>query len=44
MGEYQVQWNELMAASVLATLPVMVLYGFLERYLVAGITAGAVKG
>ena len=44
LGEYQVAWNEMMAAAVLATLPVFVLYGFLERYLVQGITAGAVKG
>ena len=44
MGEYQVLWNEMMAAAVLATLPVFILYGFLERYLVQGITAGAVKG
>jgi multiple sugar transport system permease protein len=44
MGEYQVIWNEMMAAAVLATLPVLILYGFLERYLVQGITAGAVKG
>ncbi len=44
LGEYQVIWNEMMAAAVLATLPVFVLYGFLERYLVQGITAGAVKG
>jgi ABC-type maltose transport system permease subunit len=34
----------LIAVAVLATLPVFVLYGFLERYLVQGITAGAVKG
>lgn len=44
MGEYQVTWNQLMAAATLATLPVLVLYGFLERYLVQGMTAGAVKG
>jgi ABC-type glycerol-3-phosphate transport system permease component len=44
LGEYQVIWNEMMAAAVLATLPVFVLYGFLERYLVQGITAGALKG
>jgi multiple sugar transport system permease protein len=44
VGEYQVQWNQLMAASVLAIMPVVTLYAFLERYLVAGITAGAVKG
>jgi ABC-type glycerol-3-phosphate transport system permease component len=44
VGEYRVQWNELMAASVIAALPVMVLYAFLERHLVGAITAGAVKG
>ncbi len=44
MGEYQIAWNELMAAAVIAVVPVMILYAFLERYLVAGITAGAVKG
>jgi multiple sugar transport system permease protein len=43
VGEYRVQWNELMAASVLAALPVMVLYAFLNRHLVAAITSGAVK-
>lgn len=43
-GEYQVQWNELMAAAVIAVLPVLAVYSVLERHLVAGITAGAVKG
>ena len=44
VGEYRVQWNELMAAAVVAAVPVMVLFAFLERHLVAAITAGAVKG
>lgn len=44
LGEYRIDWNELMAAAVIATLPVILLYSFLERHLVAGITAGAVKG
>jgi multiple sugar transport system permease protein len=44
LGEYQVIWNEMMAAALLATLPVFILYGFLERYLVQGLTAGALKG
>jgi multiple sugar transport system permease protein len=44
MGEYQVIRNEMMASAVLATLPVLIVYGLLERYLVQGITAGAVKG
>lgn len=43
-GEYQIQWNELMAAAVIAVLPVLALYAAFERHLVAGITAGAVKG
>lgn len=44
VGEYRVQWNELMAAAVIAALPVMVLYSVLERHLVNAITSGAVKG
>lgn len=44
VGEYRVQWNELMAAAVIAALPVMVLYSLLERHLVSAITSGAVKG
>ncbi len=44
VGEYRVQWNELMAAAVIAAVPVMVLYALLERHLVDAITAGAVKG
>lgn len=44
VGEYRVQWNELMAGAVIAAVPVMVLYALLERHLVSAITAGAVKG
>ena len=44
VGEYRVQWNELMAAAVMAALPVMALYALLERHLVDAITAGAIKG
>jgi ABC-type glycerol-3-phosphate transport system permease component len=44
VGEYRVQWNELMAAAVIAAVPVMALYSLLERHLVDAITAGAVKG
>lgn len=42
-GKQEVQWNELMAASFVGILPVMVVIVFLQRYLVAGLTAGAVK-
>jgi multiple sugar transport system permease protein len=44
IGEFQVRWNELMASAVLATVPTLVLYSLLERHLVRGLSAGAVKG
>jgi multiple sugar transport system permease protein len=37
-------WRQLMAASVLATLPVVIFFMFLHKYMVQGLTAGAVKG
>jgi multiple sugar transport system permease protein len=44
IGEYSIAWNEIAAATVLASIIVIILYSFLEKYLVAGLTAGAVKG
>lgn len=44
IGEYQTDWNLLMAGAVVTTLPVVLLFIFLQRFLVAGLTAGAVKG
>jgi len=43
-GEHSVDWGLVMAGSVVATLPVVVLFGMLSRYFVQGLTAGAVKG
>jgi ABC-type glycerol-3-phosphate transport system permease component len=43
VGEYRVQWNELMAASTIATLPVIVLFALIERKVVSGLTAGSIK-
>jgi multiple sugar transport system permease protein len=42
-GKQEVVWNELMAASFIGILPVMIVIVFLQRYLVAGLTSGAVK-
>jgi multiple sugar transport system permease protein len=42
-GEYVTGWNEVMAAAQVGALPVVVMYFFLERYLVGGLAAGAVK-
>jgi multiple sugar transport system permease protein len=37
-------WGELMAASVITTLPVVALYMFIHRWMVEGLAAGSVKG
>ena len=37
-------WGQLMAAATLASLPVIVVYIYLHKYMVQGLTAGAVKG
>lgn len=42
-GEYISGWNEIAAASIIASLPIMAIYLFLERYLVGGLTAGSGK-
>ncbi|MFF8281987.1 carbohydrate ABC transporter permease [Streptomyces albus] len=43
IGAYTVQWNYLFAASVVAIVPVIILFAFIERHVVSGLTAGSVK-
>ncbi len=43
IGYQSVEWNQMMAAALTGVLPVMVVFLFLQKYLVAGLTAGAVK-
>jgi ABC-type glycerol-3-phosphate transport system permease component len=42
-GEYTTQWNLVMAASVISTLPTLIIFMFLQRKLVSDLSAGAVK-
>jgi multiple sugar transport system permease protein len=42
-GRYAVEWNQVMAATLVATVPVAVMFTLLQRYLVGGLTLGAVK-
>jgi len=44
LGEAPDSWGLLMAAGVMITLPVIILFSFLQSYLVAGWGGGAVKG
>jgi len=42
-GQYSTDWATIMAGSFFITLPVVVLFLFFQKYLVSGMTAGAVK-
>ena len=44
VGEFQTAWADMMAASLLVSLPVVVAFIIFQRYIVGGLTAGAVKG
>ncbi|WP_306142858.1 carbohydrate ABC transporter permease [Roseibium sp. MMSF_3412] len=44
IGQYGIRYGELMASSVMVSVPVIAVFFFLQRYFVAGLTAGAVKG
>jgi multiple sugar transport system permease protein len=43
LGQYSIDWQHLFAGSVIATIPVIVLFALIERKVVSGLTAGSVK-
>ncbi len=44
VGQFNTQWHYAMAAMVLAILPSVIIFVFLQKYIVEGVVAGAVKG
>lgn len=42
-GRYQIEWDHVMAATFLATVPVAIVFSWLQKYLVQGISLGAIK-
>jgi len=44
IGQYGIRYGELMASSMMVSVPVIAVFFLLQRYFVAGLTAGAVKG
>lgn len=43
MGQHSYEWNEMMAMSILGSIPVLVLFLFFQRYFMGGLTSGAIK-
>ena len=43
VGQYQIDWGFLLSGAVLASLPVILLFVFIGKYFVSGLTEGAIK-
>ena len=43
VGKYNVQWGQLTAGGIVALIPTVIMFAFAQRYVVSGMTAGAVK-
>jgi raffinose/stachyose/melibiose transport system permease protein len=44
MGEHAADWNMILAFLTLAMVPAVLIYVLCQRYIVAGLAAGAIKG
>jgi multiple sugar transport system permease protein len=43
MGQHSYEWNQMMAMSILGSIPVLILFLLFQRRFIGGLTAGAVK-
>src|SRR5204863_142497 len=44
VGQYEIQWGQLSAGVMISTVPVAILFTYLQRHLIRGLSAGALKG
>ena len=44
LGQHAYDWSQMMAMSVLGSIPVLILFLFFQKYFIAGMSAGGVKG
>ncbi|MEH7419099.1 carbohydrate ABC transporter permease, partial [Neobacillus drentensis] len=43
IGEFTTEWNALMALSFMASAPLIIVFLFVQKYFLQGLTAGSVK-
>lgn len=43
MGQITYSWNEMMAMSIVGSIPIIIIFIFAQKYFIAGLSAGAVK-
>ncbi|NLP45595.1 MAG: carbohydrate ABC transporter permease, partial [Epulopiscium sp.] len=43
IGKYGIQWNRIMAFGTVVIIPVVLIFIFLQKYILGGLTSGAVK-
>jgi ABC-type glycerol-3-phosphate transport system permease component len=44
MGLYRVDWGALTACIIIGMIPILLMFVFFQRQMIAGFTAGAIKG
>jgi arabinogalactan oligomer/maltooligosaccharide transport system permease protein len=44
VGQFSTPWSDFSAMSILMSVPIILLFFMLQRYLVSGLTVGGVKG
>lgn len=44
VSKYDIHWGRMMAGATIALIPALLVFGFVQRYMVKGLTLGAVKG
>jgi multiple sugar transport system permease protein len=44
VGEFGLKWDEMMAFSVIGSLPVLILFMLVQRFVISGLSSGGVKG
>lgn len=44
VGQYESRWGQMFAGSIIATVPALIIFAYLQKHFVKGLTAGALKG